>query len=322
MRGSRLISLLLLLQARRRCTAAELAEALGVSPRTVYRDLDALAAAGIPVYGTTGPGGGYALVEGYQTRLTGLTAAEADALLLLDPSNLLAALGMEDQLSAGRRKLVAALPSGIRDRAASVGGWVHLDLAGWFEEATLPPSLPVLAEAILAGRMVRFGYGTPPDGRERLVHPLGLVLKGRSWYLVATRDGRTLTYAVPRLHGPVVTDEPSRRPACFDLPAVWDELVAGFEAALPTYRVRLRVAPAAAFRLRRALDARARQETDWSAIADGGAPVVVTVTFEHADHARAELVQLGPEVEVLEPEELRRSIASEARAVAERYGAI
>lgn len=322
MRGSRLVSLLLLLQARQRCTAAELSEALGVSQRTVYRDLDALAAAGIPVYGVTGPGGGYALVDGYQTRLTGLTGPEADALLLLDPTNLLAALGMEDQLAAGRRKLVAALPPGLRERASSVGGWVHVDLAGWFEEHDLPPALPVLAGAILAGRMVRFDYGAPPDGKERLVHPLGLVLKGRSWYLVATRGGRLLTYAVPRVHAPVATEEPARRPARFDLRAVWAELVAGFETALPTYAVRLRIAPAAARRLRRAVDARTRQETDWERLAAGEAPVELDVTFEHLEHARQEVLQLGPQVEVLAPEELRHRIAAEARALVARYGAV
>ena len=322
MRGSRLVNLLLLLQARQRCTAAELSEALGVSQRTVYRDLDALAAAGIPVYGLPGPGGGYALVDGYQTRLTGLTGPEADALLLLDPTNLLAALGLEDQLAAARRKLVAALAPGLRERASSVGGWVHVDLAGWFEEHDLPPALPVLADAILAGRMVRFDYGAPPDGTARLVHPLGLVLKGRSWYLVATRDDRLLTYAVPRVHGPVVTEEPSRRPGHFDLPAVWAELVAGFETALPTYPVRLRIAPAAARRLRRAVDIRTRQETDWERIAADEDLVELEVTFEHLEHARQEVLQLGPQVEVLAPEELRRRIATEAQALAARYGAV
>lgn len=320
MRGSRLVSLLLLLQARQRCTAAELAEALGVSERTIYRDLDALGAAGIPVYGITGPGGGYSLVEGYQTRLTGLTASEADALLLLDPTNLLAALGMENELSAGRRKLLAALPPSLRDRARSPGGWVHLDLAGWFEESELPPALPVLASAVVTGRMVRFGYGQPPDGKERVVHPLGLVLKGRSWYLVATRNGRMLTYAVPRVQDPAITEEPSRRPEGFDLPAAWAELVAGFETGLPTYPVRLRIAPEAAGRVRRAVDSRTRQETDWARVAASTGPVELDVAFEHIDHAFCDLLPLGPRVEVLAPLELRDRVASEARSLARLYG--
>jgi predicted DNA-binding transcriptional regulator YafY len=322
MRGSRLLSLVLLLQAKQRCTAAELAEALCVSERTIYRDLDALAAAGIPVYGLPGPGGGYALVGGYQTKLTGLTAAEAEALFLLDPSNLVAALGMEDHLSTGRRKLMAALPSGLRDRTRSVGGWVHIDLAGWFEGTELPPSLPVLAGAVVAGKTVRFGYGSEPDGARRHVHPLGLVLKGRSWYLVAARGDRLLTYAVPRVHDPVVTEEPSRRPDGFDLPAVWAELVTGFETQLPTYRVRLRVDPAAARRLRRSVDTRSRDETDWGGVAASPEPVELEVTFEHIDHACNDLLALGAQVEVLAPAELRGRLASAARALARLYDSV
>lgn len=320
MRDGRLVDLLLLLQTHARRTASQLAESLGVSERTVYRDLDALGAAGIPVYGIPGPGGGYGLVEGYHTRLTGITASEVEALMLLDPSNVLAALGLEDQLSAGRRKLVAALPAALRDRAQSVAGWVHVDLAGWFAETDLPPSLPVLAAALVAGRMVRFRYGSSGGEAERHVSPLGLVLKGRSWYLVATRGGRLLTYSAPRIRQPSVTTEPGRRPEGFSLSRAWPDLVAQFETGLPTFDVRLRATPRAAGRLRRAVDTRTRREIDWDAMARAEAPVELSVTFEHLDHARSELLPLGPLVEVLAPAELRDSLAAEARALAELYG--
>jgi len=322
MRASRLISLLLLLQARRRCTAEQLAEELGVSVRTIYRDVDELHAAGVPVYTQAGRGGGYSLVNGYQTRLTGLTPAEAETLLLIDLSRPFSALGLGPDLFSARLKLAAAMPASLRDRARSVAGWVHLDLPGWFEEAELPPALPVLAAAVLRQRRVSFGYGPPGRLRQRQVEPLGLVLKGRSWYLVARHGQRLLTYAVGRIQVPEVTDEPVVRPEGFDLAETWRTLAAAFEQGLPLARVRVRVRPDAVARLRQVTDSRTRQQTDWAGQAGPGGWLVIDVAFERIEYARQSLLGLGSAVEVLEPEELRRDVVGEVRALCALYPGI
>jgi predicted DNA-binding transcriptional regulator YafY len=319
MRASRLVSLLLLLQARGGLTARDLAAALDVSARTVYRDLQALAAAGVPVYGLAGPGGGYRLVDGYRTRLTGLTTTEAEALLLVDLSAPLSALGLGSDLLAGRLKLTAALPEAVRARAGELAGRVHLDLPGWFEEADVPPALPVLAAAVLSDQRVRFGYGKQGKAERRIVEPLGLVLKGRSWYLVGRRGERTLTFAVRRIRYLEPTDQRLVRPDDFDLAATWDRLVADFEAALPSFGVVVRASPAASARLPRLVDTRSRELTNWAGEPDKDGWRRLSLTFERPEYAQQVLLGLGSEVEVLEPAELREGIVAVAHALASLY---
>jgi predicted DNA-binding transcriptional regulator YafY len=349
LRASRLVNLLLLLQSQAGVTAEGLAAELEVSVRTVYRDLQALALAGVPVYGVAGPGGGYRLVDGYRTRLTGLTAPEAGALLLVDLSVPLRALGLGSDLLAARLKVAAALSLEARSRAGELAGRVHLDLPGWFEEADTPPALPLLAEAVLSDRQVRFGYGDAgkeqpgkgqpgkgqageedsgweePEGEarrsaRRVVEPLGLVLKGRSWYLVARWGGRVLTFAVRRVRQPELLDGPVERPDDFDLAATWVRLVAEFEAGLPSVEVRLRASTVAMARLRRVVDSRNWQRTDWQVEPDESGWRCLSVSFERLEYARVALLGLGAEVEVLGPVELRQAIATEAGSLAQLYG--
>ncbi|MGD0083658.1 MAG: WYL domain-containing protein [Acidimicrobiales bacterium] len=321
MRASRLVSLLLLLQSRGGLTADQLATELEVSVRTIYRDLDALAIAGVPVYGLAGPGGGYRLVDGYRTRLTGLTAAEAEALLLLDLSAPLRALGLGSDLLGGRLKLTAALPEPVRSRARELAGRVHLDLPGWFEEPESAPALPRLAEAVLSDRQVRFRYAAPGQEGLRVVEPFGLVLKGRSWYLVARRGERMLTYAVRRVSSPELADERIVRPADFDLAATWERLVGEFEASLPSVEVVVRASTVGLARLPRLVDSRSRQRTNWDGERDEGGWRRLSITFERIEYARQELLGLGADVEVLEPPELRQMMAAEVNALAHLYGA-
>jgi predicted DNA-binding transcriptional regulator YafY len=319
-RASRLVNLVLLLQSHGGMTAGALSAELGVSVRTIYRDLDALAAAGVPVYGVAGPGGGYRLVEGYRTRLTGLTAGEAEALLLVDLSAPLGALGLGSDLLAARLKLAAALPETMRVRAGELAGRVHLDLPGWFEEADAPPALPVLAAAVLSDREVEFDYGSHHATKRRVVEPLGLVLKGRSWYLVAKRDGRMLTYAVRRIVAAAISDRVVKRPDAFDLGESWRRLVGEFEASLPSCDVVARVTAAGRAQLPRLVDTRSRQQTDWDGEPDDAGWRRLVITFERLEHALQSLLGLGDDVEVLEPAELRGEIARVAHAVASRYG--
>src|SRR5712691_4285805 len=184
MRATRRVSLLLLLQTRGLLTAAELAGSLEISVRTVHRDVESLAAAGVPVEAVRGPAGGYRLAGGYRTRLTGLTSEEAEA-LFVGPA---ADLGLGRVLADARLKVLAALPPELQERAERSARLFHLDTRGWFRGEDKTPHLPALASAVWQGRRVRARYREGPRTVQRTLDPLGLVLKAGAWYLVARRS--------------------------------------------------------------------------------------------------------------------------------------
>ena len=191
MRSSRLVSILMLLQARPRMTARELAGELEVSLRTVYRDVEALSAAGVPVYAEQGRAGGYRLVDGYRTRLTGLTEDEALSLFMVGLPGPAAALGLGEEAASAERKLLAALGPAQRVRAGRLRDRFRLDVSAWYHPAEEPPHLAALAEAVLDDRVVDVVYRRweAPREVERRLAPYGLVLKGGTWYLAAACDG-------------------------------------------------------------------------------------------------------------------------------------
>jgi predicted DNA-binding transcriptional regulator YafY len=212
MRASRLVSLLLLLQARGRLTACELAEALEVSERTIYRDLFELGAAGVPVYGERGKGGGYRLLDGYRTNLTGLTAEEAGALLMSGAPGPAAELGLGSLLAATRLKLLAAVPTALRETATRAEGRFYLDPGGWaHDRARDDRHLKTVARAVWNDGRLEIGYRRP-DGQaaRRTLDPLGLVHKTGVWYLVAIHDGATRVYRVDRILAAQETETASR----------------------------------------------------------------------------------------------------------------
>lgn len=186
MRADRLLSILLLLQVRRQITARELAQRLGVSARTIHRDMEALSGAGVPVLAERGTGGGWHLLEEYRTNLTGLSDAEVQALFLTSPGRLFADLGLARATDGALIKLLAALPTRHRHRAEDVQQRIHIDVAGWRQIEGTVPTLPLVQEAIWGERKLRIVYQRG-EGRdvERIVDPLGLVAKGSLWYLVA-----------------------------------------------------------------------------------------------------------------------------------------
>src|SRR5436190_22564811 len=226
MRSSRLLSVLLLLQTRGRMTARELATELEVSLRTIYRDVDSLAEAGVPLYGDRGPTGGYQLIDGYRTRLTGLTTDEASSIFLAGVPGRAAELGLGPVLATAQLKLLAALPTELRSRAGRIRERFHLDAPGWFRSGEEAPHLAIVAQAVWNQRQLRMAYRRPEGIAERVVEPLGVVLKSGVWYVVAAREGQPRTYRVSRIQTAELLDERFERPEDFDLADYWTESIA------------------------------------------------------------------------------------------------
>lgn len=225
-------------------TAPELAEELEVSVRTVYRDAEALAASGVPVYAERGPAGGFRLLDGYRTRLTGLTEDEADSLALAGMPGAAAELGLGAELATAQLKLAAALPAGLGERSRRIQERFHLDAAAWFRTAEPAPLLATVADAVWRQRVLGAHYRRWGGEVRRELHPLGLVLKAGNWYLVAAADGDARTYRVSRFLAATVTREACERPDGFDLAAYWEASSCGLEARVLRGTARLRVSPA------------------------------------------------------------------------------
>jgi predicted DNA-binding transcriptional regulator YafY len=302
MRATRLVSVLLLLQLRGQLTAAELAAHFEVSVRTIHRDVEALADAGVPVEALRGPAGGYRLAGGYRTKLTGLTAAEAEALFVAPAPA--AELGLGGVLANARLKVLSALPAELQRRATSAERYFHLDTRGWFRAEDKVPHLPTIAAATWQGRRLSARYREGRRVVRRTLDPLGLVLKGGAWYLVARRSVGMRVYRVSRFALAHVRDEGFERPEGFDLAAYWEEWSRTFEASLPRFEVKIRASELALRFLPQDLRG------------DDG---VFVVGFQSFEDAFRELLKFGPDAEVLEPVELRDRIAATAREVAEIY---
>lgn len=320
MRASRLLSIMLLLQTRGRLTARELAEAADVSVRTVYRDIDALSAAGVPIYGEPGPAGGYALIDGYRTRLTGLTPDEAGALFLAGMPGPAAELGLGALLAAAELKLLAALPPGLRASAALARERFLLDAPGWFHDGDRPPHLPDVAAAVWAQRPLRLRYRGRGGDTERIIDPLGLVLKAGVWYLVAATAGEVRTYRVSRIDALEVFGGTFQRPDGFDLATYWSASTDQFLDTLYGERATIRLSPRGLTLLSHLVDPWVARSATASAVApdpDGWTRMILPVEGEEI--AVAQLLRFGPEAEVLAPGELRGRVAAAARALAGLY---
>ena len=324
MRASRLLAILLTLTVRGRVSAAELAEQLEVSVRTIYRDVEALSAAGVPVYATRGRHGGIALLAGYRTRLTGMTADEADALFLAGVPGAAADLGLGSVLAATQLKLLAALPPELRERAARIRETFFLDAPGWLRESEAPPFLATIAEAAWLGRRleVRYERANRVVG-DRVLEPLGLVLKAGTWYLVARphpEDGRgPRTYRVSRVHAAAMTGDAFTRPEGFDLEAFWAEYQRGYEQRVYRETALIRLSPQGRDLLFLVGTIPARRARAAMSEPDATGWTTTRLPVESVRHAEHALLQLGEHVEVLEPPELRAAIRVAAHALVDRY---
>ena len=323
MRADRLLSVLLLLQVHRRLTARELAQRLEVSERTIHRDMEALSAAGFPVFAERGSGGGWMLVEGYRTNLTGLKKDEIQALFLTKPLRLLADLGLEKASNAALLKLSASLPSAHRDNAEHARQRIHVDVTGWNRSNESIEFLPALQEAVWREHKLKLTYqrGGGCDPVERLVDPLGLVAKGSVWYLVAAVEGDVRSYRVSRVLGIQATEQPCVRPKGFDLAANWEQSAATFKANLPQYQATVRVAPETfpmlrfAGRFARIGQADPPDSEGW---------IRVAMRFDVEEMAVEYALSFGSKMEVLEPAPLREKVVKAAKDLitfyAERAG--
>jgi predicted DNA-binding transcriptional regulator YafY len=317
MRADRLLSILLLLQVHRRQTTRALAQRLEVSERTIHRDMDALSAAGVPVVADRGAQGGWRLLEAYQTDLTGLTGAEAQALAVPLPDRLLADLGLSQDARAATTKLLAALPSAHREGAAFFRERLLVDTSTWREPGETIAAFGTLQEAVWRARRLAVSYQRG-DGTqvERELEPLGLVAKGANWYLVARCDGELRSYRASRFLSATLLDVPFERPKDFDLRAFWADSTSDFVATLPQFRLEGRCAPDLLPRLRWAgkfskLEQQGPPEPDgWSR---------VTVRVQTPEEAVEYALGFGPRFEVLAPSDIRRRVAEEAQRTASFY---
>ena len=320
MRADRLLSLMMLLQARGRMTATKLAEELEVSERTIYRDMDALSAAGVPLYGEPGPEGGFALLDSYRTTLTGLSEGEVRALFMLSIPAPLAELGVSQDLKAALLKLSAALPDARRRDEERVRQRFHLDATWWHQNDDSPPHLQTVHQAVWEDRKLYLTYRTwAVPAIEHLVDPYGLAAKAGVWYLVCAAGGRVRVHRVSDLLDARLTDESFARPADFDLVVFWRKWCAERERSHSSYPVTVRVAPDFVPVLPWYFGERIH-----ALIAQAGPPdaegwVTLELTFESLWAARDRLLSFGRGVEVLEPYALRRSILDYASQIVDLY---
>ena len=319
MRASRLVQLLLLLQSRGRMTAASLAMELEVSERTIHRDVEALSAAGVPIYAERGPHGGIQLVDGYRTRLTGLTGDEAEALFLSGLPGPAAELGLGTVVAAARLKVLAALPSELRARASRLVERFHLDAAAWFHASEPVPHLSVLADSVWEARRVTVGYRRAGGEVDRILDPLGLVLKAGVWYLVAASDGQVRTYRISRFSRVTATDRTFERPGGFDLAAHWRESIAAYEASQPRIEITVRVDPRAIGLLADLVGERSVRAAERLGEDDATGWKHLRLTVDWPEEVPGRLVALGDRLEVVEPAEIRDEVRSIAERVLSRY---
>src|SRR5436309_5206544 len=315
MRADRLLSLLLLLQARGRLTGRELAKRLEVSARTVHRDMEALSTAGVPVFAWRGARGGWQLDEGWRTRVPGLDEAELRALLMAQP-RMIGDARLPRAAERALEKLMAALPVSLREQAASIRQRLYVDPTGWRGTSENLAMLPTVQDAVARDRKITMRYWRADrEPVERTVDPLGLVAKGNAWYLVARSADRLRTYRVSRIEDVKLLGRPSERPADFELEAYWRSSTKEFEDGWPRFEAILRLEPRTAswmktWRVASLVEAPAGRDPEgW---------ITLRVPFDHPGEACFVVLGLGPRVDVIEPASLRERVAAEAAAVVAR----
>jgi predicted DNA-binding transcriptional regulator YafY len=316
MRADRLLSILLSLQITEKMNTRELAEKLEVSERTILRDMDALSTSGVPVFSDRGASGGWRLMEGYRTNLTGLKIKEIQSLLLANATHILGDLGMRSNFDMASLKLLASLPLSVQQDAAKVRQRIHVDGAGWYQYANEPvPCLTTIQDAIWMERMLKITYLREGQAVVRLVNPLGIVVKSTIWYLVASVDDELRTYRVSRIQQAEITEVPFTRPGGFELVSYWEQSTLDFKANLPQYPTLIKIKPQAHSRLQKERFV-AIQEIRSS---DDEAWMTLDVNFQMLETACQSVLSYGAELEVLKPEALRNMVYEAALNLVKLY---
>lgn len=312
MRADRLLSLVLLLQTRGCLTAGQLAEELEVTERTIYRDVEALSSAGIPVYSRRGPGGGIQLIEEYRTTLNELSRGELRALLLLSMTGPLEALGIGSELRSALLKLATHPKAPTRPQTARI----HLDASWWFQHTAQPSHLKTIQSALWNNQLLEVDYRTPLQTvLTLLVAPYGLVAKTNLWYLVCKRQEKLRVLQVAHIQQARLMPEQFHLPDDFDLAAFWENWCAEYEHSRQQFTVQARVSPALAALLN-------EQGRETLAVAEQSDPndwQLVTLTFESFEAARTRILGFGNAIEVLQPAALRRSLVDFSQQTLNMY---
>jgi len=322
MQASRLLSVLMLLQARGRMSAQVLAAELEVSVRTIHRDIDQLSAAGVPVFADRGRLGGFQLQDGWRTRLTGLTAPESRALFLSGLAGPAAELGLGEAVASARLKVLATLPPEWQADAQHMSARFHLDAVDWFHSAARTEHLGAVADAVWRERRLHIRYESWNGVRERDVEPLGLVLKAGIWYMAA-RTGPGVeprTYRLSNILALTTAEQHFTAPRTFDLAAYWQESTRRFETGVYNGTALLRVSPRG-LRLLRQFSTAVAEAAEQSAMKDRRGWVRVSVPIESVAHAANQFINLGADAEVLAPTALRAELKRTVRKLVALYAA-
>ena len=319
MRASRLLSILILLQLRPQITAPALAREFEVSVRTILRDIDELSAAGVPVYAERGRGGGFRLREGFATRLNGLLGDEAQALPLLGLPGAASELGLGGASQRLRVKLQSALPGDTAALAGRLQARLHVDPLDWYQGGEPAAHLPALAQAVLECRIVDLDYLSWKGERHWRAEPLGLVLKGGSWYAAMRAGARTMTLKVSNVLTLALSNETFDRPDDFELAAWWQASLQRFERELRPGMAVLRLT--AEGRRRLAEKGSYAAQAIAAAAVDKQGLAQVRLPIESVEQAARLVLSLAPEAQALEPAELRRQVATWAGQLARRHKA-
>jgi predicted DNA-binding transcriptional regulator YafY len=320
MRADRLLSIMLMLQNRGCMSARELSGELEVSERTIYRDMDALSAAGVPVYGEPGPEGGFQLLDSYRTNLTGLTEGEIRALFMLNIPSLLADLGMSQELKAALIKLTAGLPDDQRLDEEQVRQRFHLDPTRWEQGEEQVPHLITIHQAVWSDRMLNITFHPHYAMEiEQLIDPYGLVSKAGVWYLVYARRDRVRVKRISDLLDAQISHETFNRSNDFDLRAFWEEWCDRYRIGRSNFKVLARISPPFIPLLPYFFGDQFQNRVDDAHPPDKYGWITLELYFRSFEAARDRILTFAGAVEVLEPYALRRSILDFASQTVELH---
>jgi predicted DNA-binding transcriptional regulator YafY len=319
MRAARLLSIQMMLEARGPLSARQLAGELEISLRTLYRDIDHLSAAGVPVVAERGRFGGFRLIDGWSTRLTGLTPSEAQAVFLSGLAGPAAQLGLQEPLRRAQLKLLVSLPAAWRDEASKVHSRLHVDPVDWYREPDPVPHLATVADAVWNGRQMSFQYQSWARLSNTTTSPLGLVLKAGTWYFLGFASHEFRTYRVASLQSPEVLQARAVCPKSFDLPRQWQESVDRFQSSIYSGVARVLATPVGLKSLSRIHAAALRAVNDALGKPSPEERVIVRLPIESIETATTQLLTLAPDVVVLEPKALLLSIQTRLRAISSAY---